>query len=115
MGVRGRERVDRPGRVEGHAGRALGRDQRVGNLAGQQDGAVLAEGPVGAQHLGERCAGQQLHDEVSDPVLGSGIEDRDDPGMVQLRGRQGLAMEPGRDRGVGRLRKVDQLDGDVTL
>jgi hypothetical protein len=78
-----------------HDADGVGGHQRGRGLAREGDGTTLRQGPLGAQNIGEGRAGQQLHDEVGDPVLGARVEDRDDPGMVEPRPSPRLRDETG--------------------
>ncbi len=61
---------------------------------------------------GQAAAVDELHGVVVDPLLAAHSEDRHDVGMVQLRGRLGLDLEPLAPLGVDRRREREDLQGD---
>ena len=58
---------------------------------------AVGEQPLGAEFV-DRAAVDELGDEVARRVVLAGVEDRDDPGMVEPAGGERLALRPGRDR-----------------
>ena len=61
---------------------------------------------------GQAAAVDELHGVVVDPLVAADAEDRHDVGVVQLRGRLGLDLEPLALLGVDRRREREDLQGD---
>ena len=72
----------------------VGGVERLGDLRDEPRGPVRIERP-GPEPVGERHAADEFLDEVADAVLGpAGLVERDDAGVLELRGAAGLAEEP---------------------
>ena len=91
----------------GPVGVREGREDRLheGQGARRRHRALLAD------HVAQRVPGDVLHHEEDDVVVGALVEDGDHVGVVEPRGRAGLADEPGRELLVVAEARVHHLDG----
>ncbi|GAC1599523.1 MAG: hypothetical protein NVS4B10_10770 [Myxococcales bacterium] len=72
--------------------RVMGRGETLGELGGQIERLAQRQ-RLSEQHLAERLPLEQLEDEVGAPLVGSGVMDREDVGMVDRANRPGLQRE----------------------
>jgi hypothetical protein len=95
--------VHEPARVRGV--------QRRGDLGDDRGGALGRQPALGAHDRPQVGPVDVAHDDVEDPVLLAGREDRDDVRMLDRRGGLGLAHEAVAERRVDRQRGRDRLEG----
>ena len=69
--------------------------QRAGHGAADLGGPLRFERALGSQYLPERSPRNQLHVDVVEVAVGTGVEDGDDAGVAEARRRSGLPAEPG--------------------
>ncbi len=93
---------------------AVGMIDRVGRLAEQRQARRERQRPIGAM-IGDRRAGDMLHDEVGGALrCGAPVEHQRDMRMAQPRQDAPFGSELGQ-RGLGEDRLADQLDRDPVL
>ena len=88
--------------------------QAAGDLLGVVDGFAGSERAV-AQAVAEGLALEQFGDDVGRAVFLADIEDGENVGMVQRRGRAGFLREALQALGIGGERCGQNLDGDVAV
>jgi hypothetical protein len=93
-----------------HAAVAVGEAERGGDVGGDLRGAVGVEPALVRDQLGQALALDVLHDDEVRAVGLAPVVDADDVGVVQRRGRLGLAPEPLDEAGVGGQRREQHLD-----
>jgi hypothetical protein len=71
-----------------------------------------AEGAAGAQHVAQRAAVDQLHDEEQPVLIGALVVDVDHGGVVDAGRRARLPLEADAERRITREPRVHDLDGD---
>lgn len=80
--------------------------ERVQHLRSYPGRLVRAERPAAVQHVGERGAFDQLHDDDGAPLVLGHVVDGDDPGVAHPGGGARLALHPGVQGGEFGLARV---------
>jgi hypothetical protein len=91
----------------------VGGTEGIGHLGADGEYGVELEGPVLVEVGPHGGADHQLHDDGVDAVLGEGVVDRDDGGVGQPGGGDGLAPESLDEGMVAGQVRVEDLDGDL--
>ena len=73
------------------------------------------QGAIRAEHVGERFAFHQLHDDGANAAAGFDAVDLRDVRMIERRECFGLALEPRKAFGVGSKDLGQNLERDVTI
>ncbi|RAN93592.1 hypothetical protein GUI43_06584 [Micromonospora noduli] len=102
-----------------HDAAAMRRVERCGRLGHDRHRLGHVEPPGRLDPLGQRLAGDELHDEVVRPpavgeVVRTAVEDLHDAGVPQRRHDPGLGAEPGDEIGIGDQRRQEDLDRDLS-